>query len=101
MPTLVLLAYLNAADFSRQALTMTSHLALLCILPKLPGMPVRILGINRTVGLTSPTTRPRGVVRFASSSSSYIRDRVLIALGRRRILQILSVTVLDGGRRIA
>jgi hypothetical protein len=52
VPTLVLLAYLNAADFSRQALTIHVPIyALLCILPKLPGMHrVRILGINRTVG---------------------------------------------------
>ena len=55
VPTLVLLAYLNAADFSRQALTIHVPIyALLCILPKLPGMHrVRILGINRTVGFES------------------------------------------------
>ena len=52
VPTLVLLAYLNAADFSRHALAVHVPIyALLCILPKLPGMHrVRILGINRTVG---------------------------------------------------
>ncbi|CAH0378192.1 unnamed protein product [Pelagomonas calceolata] len=54
VPTLVLLAYLNAADFSRQATDRpypSPSRALLCILPKLPGMHgVRILGINRTVG---------------------------------------------------
>lgn len=55
VPTLVLLAQLNAADFSRNALTLHVPIyALLCILPKLPGMhKVRILGINRTVGFDS------------------------------------------------
>ena len=55
VPTLVLLAYLNAADFSRHALAVHVPVyALLCILPKLPGMHrVRILGINRTVGFES------------------------------------------------
>ena len=45
VPTLVLLAYLNAADFSRHALAVHVPVyALLCILPKLPGMHrVRIL----------------------------------------------------------
>ena len=62
VPTLVLLAYLNAADFSRQALTIHVPIyALLCILPKLHWHAVGADPRHQPDrGLRRPsTTRPR------------------------------------------
>ena len=53
VPTLVLLAQLNARNFDRGALVLNLPIyALFCVLPKLPAMHgVRLFGVNRTVGI--------------------------------------------------